>query len=586
MASHTDGSGSLDRRTLLAGLTAASGVGLSGYLGQDEDLGEEVPTVVLEYAPDAGGVSEMMEASLPTITDNIEALGIDLEVNPVSVSENIGNVVGDTRTMDIWLIFNTGSLDNLDPQEYLFRYHITQAGGGEINQANWANCEYSRLVSEQQFVPEPEERDDVVTEALQVMGENHVTCPLFPIEVEGVANIERVEVGDLGSWGLVYDFPLSMLDAEPIEGDTLRTSGPIPIVERRNFTQIDFTIPFLTWNLLVHSPLIEYDKEFELRPSLARDWEVVDENIVFELHEDATFHNGDPITPEDVKFTYEFIDRNHEEIFKAVDTPLNEVQIIDDTTVEFDYEEPFAPALGRDLPSFGVLHEETWEGAEENLPEFEPDPLIGSGPYQLEQFESGEFLVLMPHDGHPVHSAGHDILISAFRDERTAFEAFQAGEIDVIEEVSPAIRRDVAEMDEAELYPFPGTLPMNLNFQTPKPPSKFHAFRLAVGMTIDRTLLNQIVYDGEVDEPTNSIIFQRDHPSWPEDIDVPRYTDDPSGDIEGARELLEEEGWGWDDDGNLHYPVDADLSELWEPEGQPDPDDFECLDDDGSMIRE
>lgn len=575
----------LDRRTFLTGVAAASGVGLTGCLGDDEDLGERVPTVVLEYAPDAGGVSEMMEDSIPTIRDNIEELGIDLEVSPVSISENIGNVVGDTRTMDIWMIFNTGSLDNLDPQEYLFRYHISQAGGGAINQANWANCEYSQLVTEQQFVPDPDEREEVVTDALQVLGENHVLCPLYPIEVEGAANTDRVNVGELGSWGLVYDFPLSMLEAEPTEGNELRTSGPIPIVERKNFTQVDFTIPFLMWNLLVHSTLIEYDKDFNIEPSLARDWEVDGDNLIFELHEDATFHNGDPITPEDVKFTYEFIDQNHGQIFKAVETPLNEVIIVDEHTVEFDYAEAYAPAVGRDLPAFGVLHKDTWEEAEGNLAEFEPDPLIGSGPYELDQFESGEFLALTPHDGHPKHSADHDIIIIAYADEVTAFEAFNAGEIDVIEEISPAIRRDIAEMDDAELFPFPGTLPMNMNFQTPHPPSKFHAFRLAVGRSINRNLLNQIIYDGEGEEPVNSIIFQPNHPSWPDGIDVPGYTDDPTGDIEGARAHLEAEGWGWDGNDNLHYPPDVDLSEQWPAEERPNPDDFECLDDDGRFIR-
>lgn len=576
---------SVDRRTFLAGITAASGVAVSGCIGSDdEDLGEEVGEVVIEYAPDAGGVSEMMEGALPTITANMEQLGIDVQTSPVSTSETIGNVVNDTRTMDIWLIFNTGSLDNLDPQEYLFRYHISQAGGGAINQANWANCEYSTLVSEQEFAPDPDERQQIVSEALQVMGENHVTVPLFPIEVEGAANTDRVNVPDLGSWGLVFDFPHSFIEAEPTDGNELRTSAPIPMVERTNFTQVDFTIPFLMWNLLVHSTLIEYDKEFDLVPGLAEDWEVLDENIVFELRDDATFHNGDPVTVEDVKFTYEFIDRNHDQIFKAVDTPLNEVQIIDDSTVEFDYDSPYPPAMGRDLPAFGVLHQDTWEEADGNLAEFEPDPMIGSGPYQLEQFESGEFLILTPHEDHPVHSPNHDLIINAYRDERTAFEAFQAGEIDIIEEISPSIRRDIEEMDDAELFPFPGTLPMNMNFQTPKPPSKFHEFRLAVGMAIDRREINQIVYDGEGTEPTNSIIFQENHPSWPGDDNVPTYTDDPGGDVEGARAVLEDAGWGWDGSDNLHYPEDVDLSELWEAEGRPDPDDFDCLDEDGSIV--
>lgn len=590
MSSQT-GSRTVDRRRFLQGLAASSGVAVAGCIGDDDDdeeqeLGERVPTVVLEYAPDAGGVSELMESSLPTLSSNIEELGIDLETSPVSISENIGNLINDTRTMDIWFIFNTGSIDNLDPQEYLFRYHITHAGSGGINQSNWANCEYSQLVSDQQFAPSLDERQSIVDDAMSVMSEHRLLVPLFPIEVEGAANTDRVNVGDIGNWGLTWDFPLSLIKAEPVEGDQLRISAPIPMVERKNWTQIDFTIVFLMWNQLVHSSLIEYDEQFDLRPALASGWEVDDSNIIFDLRDDATFHNGDPVTAEDVKFSHEFYRENHEQIYKAVDTPLTEVEIVDETTVEFHYEEPFAPALGRDLSTFGILHQETWEEAEGNIPEFEPDEVIGSGPFQLEEFDSGESLILSPHDGHPTHSPGHEIVATAFRDERTAFEAFQAGEIEIIEEISPSIRRDIQEMDEAELFPFPGTLPMHISPQTPTAPCKFLPFREALGMCIDRREINQIVYDGEADEPTNAIIFQEAHPWHPDDADLEPYTDDPTGDIEGARDVLEEAGWGWDDDGNLHYPPDADLSELWPAEGSPNPDDFECLDADGNFVRD
>jgi peptide/nickel transport system substrate-binding protein len=59
---------------------------------------------------------------------------------------------------------------------------------------------------------------------------------------------------------------------------------------------------------------------------------------------------------------------------------------------------------------------------------------------------------------------------------------------------------------------------------------------------------------------------------------LPTFTDDPTGDAEGAQQVLVDAGWGWDDQDNLHYPADADLSPRW-PDGEaPSPDNFPCLD--------
>jgi len=70
------------------------------------------------------------------------------------------------------------------------------------------------------------------------------------------------------------------------------------------------------------------------------------------------------------------------------------------------------------------------------------------------------------------------------------------------------------------------------------------------------------------------------HPFSPPDDELTKFTDQPQGDSDGARRTLEEAGWGWDDDGNLRYPPDADLSPLWPQGEEPSADDFPCLDED------
>lgn len=81
-------------------------------------------------------------------------------------------------------------------------------------------------------------------------------------------------------------------------------------------------------------------------------------------------------------------------------------------------------------------------------------------------------------------------------------------------------------------------------------------------------------------------IFTQTHPWFPDD-GLPTNTEDPAGDKEGARQVLSEAGWGWDDNDNLHYPPDADLSPQWPKGENPTSEDgFACLDADGKYVPE
>jgi peptide/nickel transport system substrate-binding protein len=118
--------------------------------------------------------------------------------------------------------------------------------------------------------------------------------------------------------------------------------------------------------------------------------------------------------------------------------------------------------------------------------------------------------------------------------------------------------------------------------QYPEPPIKFKAFREAMGKAINRQEINSVVNFNEADIQLHPIWFLANHPWHPDGIRT--YTDDPTGDIVAARQVLEDAGWSWDDDGNLLYPVDADTSPVWPAEETPNPDDFPCVDEEGNYV--
>lgn len=84
---------------------------------------------------------------------------------------------------------------------------------------------------------------------------------------------------------------------------------------------------------------------------------------------------------------------------------------------------------------------------------------------------------------------------------------------------------------------------------------------------------------GEAEPDTYSSFWAKGHPWRAPDDMLHQFTDQPSGDPDAAKQVLRDAGWAWDDNGNLHYPPDADLEPLWSQGEAPTAEDFPCLED-------
>lgn len=142
-------------------------------------------------------------------------------------------------------------------------------------------------------------------------------------------------------------------------------------------------------NRLIYSGLIRFDDRGQPQGDLVEAWGISKDGRVFtfSLRQNAVWHDGQPVTSEDVLFTIDLL--------RDENTPLPadlrefwgkiEVFVIDQKNLQFRLPEPFAPFL--DYLTFGVLPLHIWEGVS---PEGLPDSLlnltpIGSGPYKFDQ---------------------------------------------------------------------------------------------------------------------------------------------------------------------------------------------------------
>lgn len=130
-------------------------------------------------------------------------------------------------------------------------------------------------------------------------------------------------------------------------------------------------------------------------PELATDWSVSDDGLTWTLHlvDNATFHDGTPLTSEDVKYSLELYRDTPDFIYlPAYPDVFTTIEAPDPTTVTITTDEPVGNFESRMVFMY-VLPKHIWE-AEADPVAFENEAMIGSGPFKLAEFTQGESVEL------------------------------------------------------------------------------------------------------------------------------------------------------------------------------------------------
>src|SRR5690606_10883254 len=137
---------------------------------------------------------------------------------------------------------------------------------------------------------------------------------------------------------------------------------------------------------LVYSSLLRIGVNLDPIPDLAESWSNPDpQRYVFNLRANASFHDGEPVTAEDVKYTFDTLrDPDFGSSLAANYEAISEINVLDEHTVEFVLSEPFAPFLYYMNP--GIVPQHLAEDPSHNL---QTDP-VGSGPFMFTEWRRGE----------------------------------------------------------------------------------------------------------------------------------------------------------------------------------------------------
>lgn len=288
----------------------------------------------------------------------------------------------------------------------------------------------------------------------------------------------------------------------------------------------------LTMSILsnVYEPLVRMNNDSEIVPALATKWDISDDGrtYTFTLRTDATFHNGDPITAEDVKYSLDAaVESSYTGPYMNF---IDKVEVVDEETVRVTLQYAYSPFLALCTTYSQVVKEAFYEEGD-----MAKEP-IGSGPYKFKSWAQGDRIEFEAYDGYYQGApAIKNLTYKIIPNSSTATMALESGEIDMSLNVATADIKALQEKDGITLLEDPSSafyfIGMNTNVD------KLSDVR--VRQAISKAINKQNLIDGALDGygvPTNTFIAEGVLGYTP-DFDPLPY------DVEGAKALMKEAGY-------------------------------------------
>lgn len=201
---------------------------------------------------------------------------------------------------------------------------------------------------------------------------------------------------------------------------------------------------------LIFDRLVGYNSDYELTPGIAKSWEMIDEYTwLFHLQENAYFQDGEQVTAEDVKYTF---DRTADPEVNCIGNYayaypsiyLKECTIIDDFTVQFTTEQPVVLFVDW-MKEFFIFPKHYYETNDFDY--FTMNPM-GSGPYKLVEWKMGEHIIVERDDNYwqDTYRGYIDKITFKFAEEAATRAAeLVTGNVDIVDKLNFSLQQTVED---------------------------------------------------------------------------------------------------------------------------------------------
>ncbi|WP_060207161.1 ABC transporter substrate-binding protein [Sporosarcina koreensis] len=309
------------------------------------------------------------------------------------------------------------------------------------------------------------------------------------------------------------------------------------------------------------SYLYKRTDELELQPDLAESYQIIDDKTwEFKLKPGVTFHNGDPLTAEDVKFTFERVAKDPSLKRNSYFTNFEEVEVVDELTLRIHTKTTEPLMLNRiSRNGLGILPKKYIE--ENGLEHFLKNP-IGSGPYQFKEWAKDSHITLTSYKDHfELKPEWDKVVFRVIPETSTRVGELIAGGVDLISNVPPTEWDRINDNDGTSITEGDSTRVMQLIVRhTEGSVTSDPRVREAIDLAINKEVLVDHINKGAAIPTRTGTPFgvTGAHPDLNNS-----FVYDP----ERAKKLLEEAGYGNGVEINLQssngrYTLDSDVAQI------------------------
>ncbi len=289
--------------------------------------------------------------------------------------------------------------------------------------------------------------------------------------------------------------------------------------------------------------LVAFDKEGNLVPALAESWEVSKDatSLKFKLRKNVKWHDGQPFTAADVKFTYDTVlDPDKGIPYRKYFDTIDQITTPDTHTVVFQLKKPNAPILFRFW--VGVIPKHIWEKEDLKKSKYNVSP-VGTGPWKLVEWVKMDHVTFEANkDYYKGRPYLDKIIMKTIPDAAVAFAALERGDVDYFAFGGLVGGIPYQQVDQLKkkkdlvVNTFEVSSQQQLFFRVDEPPFNKLKVRQAVAHAMDREFIIQNLLFGY-----GKIVHSVVPPTvkWAYNPNVTKY----EYNVEKANRLLDEAGY-------------------------------------------
>ncbi|MFB6188570.1 MAG: ABC transporter substrate-binding protein [Halapricum sp.] len=522
------------------------GGGAETTQGGGERSGQKLPQYV--YLNNPANYNPARHDAINLIGTQLNKLGLDVKVqvfewgtlyNRVTQEQNFG-----------FTTWNRGL--GIDPGRRMPEmFHSSNTDPGEGNFTGYVNKDLDPVLTKQLQTSNTDKRVDMLFRIEKTINED---VPMHPIVQ--MPNIVAFNNQQVTGWtdhiAGYYQFePMTNVkvtaDHNELRGAWPETLGTMNVLGYNNETKLIHQFEML------YDKLVRINSELEPDPklSLATEWERPgDKSVRYKIREGHKWHDGKPVTPEDVKFTLDYIKENQIPLYSTQwERYGKDAVTVDGQWVKVEFNEKIGPVHTLFSNQIPIVPKHKWESRSDpaNMSVKKP---IGSGPLQFDYWDQGSELGLKKYSNH-WHTVNFDRRIwRIIPESSTVWSLLKSGKLNYLP--FTRIGRQLSQNQNQKQIGVQSTAGdgwwhFSQNFR--KPGLDDAAVRQAAVHAIPKTAINKQLLYGFAKEGWNLVGESFGKYSNP---DVKKYQQ--KNGVEVGKQRLKKAGYTFDENGKAHFP--------------------------------